>query len=583
MIFTDVKKGDWFYDAVKTAYEDGLISGRSETVFDPMANLTYVEAIKLAACMHEKYTTGAMSLMNGTPWYQPYLDYCKKNGIITKDYNLTENVTRAGYMEIFAKALPDSALPIINKIPDGSIPDVSMNHPQAAAIYKLYRAGILQGSDEQHSCRPESTIMRCEVAAILTRMMYAENRIKFDMPGVGTVGRLSVRCGTTEFTVSVGDKISMQAEGVGGLSPYTFQWQSRYSTNGGRTYTEWKNVGQSTSGLKSSNGMTVTAGDIENKYQYRCVVTDSLGSQAASSAFVLKEKTSALTITSQPQDALLKTGSSVTFSVTVSGGKAPYSYLWYETSNDGFRWSYMNSERTSKLTVSKDTGMKYRCEIVDAAGNKVTTNTVSILKKDPLVITSQPWDICTAYSSTAFFDVTVSGGTKPYRYEWYYKKDSEGVWRSYNFISSHFVITPKTLGYETSYRCKITDADGDTIYSDSARIIDPTDPLVLVKQPEDFTTKNYQSYDMEVEVKGGRGEYCWVWYYRVYDYKTRTWTGWSRMHPNAKYTDEPKYIETVTVKDFQNDRNTYQYYCEVFDADGKKVTTDVVTQMVTPK
>ena len=50
---------------------------------------------------------------------------------------------------------------------------------QAAAIYKLYRAGIVQGIDAAHNCNPDSNIKRSEVAAILTRMMNDEARIEF--------------------------------------------------------------------------------------------------------------------------------------------------------------------------------------------------------------------------------------------------------------------------------------------------------------------------------------------------------------------------------------------------------------------
>ena len=181
--FTDVKPGDWFYNDVKTAYEMGLINGKTPTLFAPGDNLTYAEAVKLAACMHQKYTTGSVTLANATPtWYQSYVDYAKANGIISKDYNWSAQATRAGYMEMFANALPDSALAPFNTVPDGSIPDVPMAHPQAAAIYKLYRAGILQGVDTvTHSCNPGSNIRRSEVAAILTRMMNPSERVSFSM------------------------------------------------------------------------------------------------------------------------------------------------------------------------------------------------------------------------------------------------------------------------------------------------------------------------------------------------------------------------------------------------------------------
>jgi len=182
--FTDVTADQWYYSDVENAYTMGLINGKTATTFAPQDKLTYAEAVKLAACMHQRYTTGAVTLTNGNPWYQSYVDYCKTNGIITKDYAWEMNATRAGYMEIFANALPAEALAEINQIADGAIPDVPVTHTQAGAIYKLYRAGILQGNDAEHNCDPYANIMRSEVAAILTRMMDSTERIEFALGDV---------------------------------------------------------------------------------------------------------------------------------------------------------------------------------------------------------------------------------------------------------------------------------------------------------------------------------------------------------------------------------------------------------------
>ena len=84
-------------------------------------------------------------------------------------------------MEMFANALPDEALEEINLVGDGTISDVPDTHPSAAAIYKLYRAGILTGVNKAHDCRPDSNIQRGEVAAILTRMMTQDARVTFTM------------------------------------------------------------------------------------------------------------------------------------------------------------------------------------------------------------------------------------------------------------------------------------------------------------------------------------------------------------------------------------------------------------------
>lgn len=183
--FVDVNTttGNWYYNDVLLAVQLGLINGTSDTTYNPNGKLNYAAAIKLAAVMHQRYTDSKVTLepKPAADWYTPYVEYCKKNGIIDRDYDLNADATRADYMTIFAKALPDEALPIINRIPDNAIPDVPMNADYAKAVYKLYRAGILVGTGSDHACTPKNEISRAEVACILTRMMYQERRISFDM------------------------------------------------------------------------------------------------------------------------------------------------------------------------------------------------------------------------------------------------------------------------------------------------------------------------------------------------------------------------------------------------------------------
>ena len=155
--FTDVKPSDWFYDDVKNAVNMGLVNGKSATIYAPDDNLTYAEAVKLAACMHERYTTGSVTQTNSPTgnWYDSCVNYAKSNGIVSSNFNWDATATRAGYMSIFAHALPDSALQAINNVPDDSIPDVKYNgYYYGPDIYKLYRAGVVQGVDAQFNCNP---------------------------------------------------------------------------------------------------------------------------------------------------------------------------------------------------------------------------------------------------------------------------------------------------------------------------------------------------------------------------------------------------------------------------------------------
>lgn len=169
--FTDVAADAWHADNVRASYEYGLINGQSDTRFAPDSALTVAEAVKLAACLHSIYNTGSSDFAESRPWYQTYVDYALQNRILTaarSDY--TQPASRAVFASVLAAALPEDALPTINTVADGAIPDVSMSASYADAVYLLYRAGVLTGSDSAGSFLPSSTIRRSEAAAIVTRM-----------------------------------------------------------------------------------------------------------------------------------------------------------------------------------------------------------------------------------------------------------------------------------------------------------------------------------------------------------------------------------------------------------------------------
>lgn len=184
--FTDVGESDWFYGDVKTAYELGIIDGRSSGSFDPAGMLTIAEVIKIAACIHKIYGTGSSSFTPGSEWYRVYADYAKKNAIIFSEYtDYNKPAKRREAAEILSRALPSDALAAINSLSDGDIPDVRLSDSYGEEVYLLYNAGILRGSDEAGNFNAESLIMRAEISAIITRLTYPDRRIVF--PAVRTI------------------------------------------------------------------------------------------------------------------------------------------------------------------------------------------------------------------------------------------------------------------------------------------------------------------------------------------------------------------------------------------------------------
>ena len=171
--FYDVESSQWYEQSVQKAYELGLMSGDPSGTFRPTGQVTLAETVTVAARIHSLATTGAENFVQGSPWYQVYVDYAQQNGMLTVEpADYSKAATRLEFAQILAKALPAEDLTAINQVADGAIPDVADDQ----SVYSLYRAGVLTGSDKQGTFLPDSTIQRCEVAAIVTRMALPELR-----------------------------------------------------------------------------------------------------------------------------------------------------------------------------------------------------------------------------------------------------------------------------------------------------------------------------------------------------------------------------------------------------------------------
>lgn len=209
-MFTDVSEKFWGAANIKAAYEYGLMVGTSDNRFSPQSSLSIAQTIVLACRLHNIYRYEGRNTFEGTgSWYQPYVDYAKKEGIVTKVYpSYSKTITRWEFAKILDASFPNEALPAINEIEDNAIPDVKTRYLDRSAslsellaystdflpsipedhtinfgpsVYHLYRAGIVTGSDKQGTYKPYSTITRAEAAAIITRMADPSLRKKLTL------------------------------------------------------------------------------------------------------------------------------------------------------------------------------------------------------------------------------------------------------------------------------------------------------------------------------------------------------------------------------------------------------------------
>lgn len=480
--FADVPVYEWYFNDVKNAYDMSLINGKTVNLFAPNDYLTYAEAVKLAACMNQRYATGAVTLTNGEPWYESYVDYCKLQGIINKDYAWNANATRAGYMEIFANALPEKALAEINDIDDDTIPDVPMRHPQAEGIYKLYRAGILQGSDAAHNCNPAANIKRSEVAAILTRMMDSAKRIRFAMDGTvtepeteeETAKPLKIKEQPQSVSGKSGDEVVLETWIEGGKSPYTYTWLcgDSYSAGiiNGMDDTWVAGGSRSESGsFFSKLYITLPASDAVIGDSIFCVIEDADGQEVSTekvTVTVEKDETP-LKIKRSPIDVTVLPGETAELDISVTGGTAPYKYRWEQYENNIWKDTGI---RADTLTVKippahPGGGVTYRCIVTDAAGTSITSDTarVTVEAAEPLTVTHSR----VAGGDLVEIYVFPEGGTAPYTYRWqgYSNMSPTDVngWKGVtvvNLDTSSSLTVNMTKCSVTKFHCIVTDAAG---------------------------------------------------------------------------------------------------------------------------
>ncbi len=483
--FPDVPTGEWYYNDVQKAANTGLINGYPDGTFGPNRNMTYAEAVKLAACMHQKHTTGSVTLKNGNPWYQTYVDYAKAHSIISKNYPWESNATRAGYVEIFAHALPDSALEERNTVLNDSIPDVKMSHPQASSIYKLYRAGVLTGNNASGTFLPNNNIRRCEVAAILIRMMDPSVRKEF------TLGSLTIDTQPSDITVEEGSPANFRTSVIGGQEPYTFEWHLKKGVTDVPVSDVEDHYGHDLATLVNMRCMA----DYNNAGYY-CIIYDDDGKSVKTRTATLTVTTAPLEIITQPKNTTKLEGEDAVFTVEVTGGKAPYTYQWYFCDADDY--IYQRIETTpeyyehftidsngSKCSLTakhvnvyiQQTGTRYYCKVTDANGKIVNSATATLtISNPPVTITKQPADYTAQYSKYGYFSVTADYGTPPYEYEWHCIHNGNDETLSDGMVYwhvDHYQLTIANCAPSMDgdlFYCKVYDANGYWVNSKRATL-----------------------------------------------------------------------------------------------------------------
>ncbi|MEB3100905.1 S-layer homology domain-containing protein [Ferviditalea candida] len=152
--------GHWAKAAIQNAVANGYVAGYPDGTFQPDAQVTRAEFIKMAVdALKLPHSQG------GTPWYQPYVSAAVEVGIHQeKDFNTDWNkpLTRMEMARIAVRAT-DSTL----QKPDARLDDKSF-------MYRATNNGIIQGM-ENGELQPAGLSTRAQAVAIIERILTVKN------------------------------------------------------------------------------------------------------------------------------------------------------------------------------------------------------------------------------------------------------------------------------------------------------------------------------------------------------------------------------------------------------------------------
>ena len=215
---------------------------------------------------------------------------------------------------------------------------------------------------------------------------------------------------------------------------------------------------------------------------YTLTVTDSKGCFQTSTVAVIS--TDGPTVTNTKTNVTCNGASTGTINVTVTGGTAPYTYLW----SDG-----ATTEDRTGLTAGT-----YSVTVRDATGC-VSTTSATITQPAGIVLDHVKTNVNCFGGLTGSIDLSVSGGTSPYSYAW--------TRNSVPFSGN--IQDQSSIGAGT-YQVTVTDANGCTA-TQTIVLTQPSAALGATRVISNVSCRNGTNGQIVLTVTGGTAPYTYAW------------------------------------------------------------------------
>lgn len=170
--FTDIDNVAWAQEAINALADKGIISGRSEHIFDPDANITRAEfatiIVKAFGFEDADATVDEFADVTENDWYYSFVAAAYNNGIISGYDNGTfgssDNITRQDMAVIIYRAANAAGVEL-NEVNEGKTfgDDAEIASYASEAVYALVKAGVINGMTDTEFA-PTANATRAQAA-----------------------------------------------------------------------------------------------------------------------------------------------------------------------------------------------------------------------------------------------------------------------------------------------------------------------------------------------------------------------------------------------------------------------------------
>ena len=178
--FPDVTEGDWFYDAVRCAYENSLMDGVGDNLFAPNSQTTRAQLVTiLYRLAGQPAVSGDLpfpDVESGT-WYTDAVAWAAQNGIVNgvsdTEFVPGDDITREQLAAILYRYAACQGYDVSQRADLSGFGDASSISGYAQeALSWAHAQGLVLGF-EDGSLRPQGTASRAQIAAVLMRFLAA--------------------------------------------------------------------------------------------------------------------------------------------------------------------------------------------------------------------------------------------------------------------------------------------------------------------------------------------------------------------------------------------------------------------------